>query len=90
MDIELALGCRIQRRRQQLGLTQKDLGQHCGITDAQIQRYEHGRVRLSAAHLWRLSHVLDVPLAYFFQDLERSWPQTETKVIPALEPSEPG
>ena len=60
------IGERLRRRRRALGLTQGDVGRRCGVSLQQIQKYEAG-ARTSAARLWSLSQVLDVPVAFFFE-----------------------
>jgi transcriptional regulator with XRE-family HTH domain len=40
-----------------------------GIRFQQIQKYECGANRISAARLWQLAHALDVPISYFYDGL---------------------
>ena len=56
-------------RRTLLGLTQETLGEALGITFQQVQKYERGANRISSSRLWDLSRVLDVPVAFFFDDI---------------------
>ncbi|SDN68223.1 Transcriptional regulator, contains XRE-family HTH domain [Aureimonas jatrophae] len=46
------------------------LGHAVGVSYQQIQKYEVGDSRMSAATLYRLARVLDVPLIVFFQDAD--------------------
>ena len=48
-DIDLHLGRRLRRRRRLLGLTQQQLANTVGIRFQQIQKYECGANRISAA-----------------------------------------
>jgi len=68
-DIDVHLGRRLRRRRRLLGLTQQQIADACGVRFQQIQKYECGANRMSAARLWRLAEALDVPVAYFFDGL---------------------
>jgi transcriptional regulator with XRE-family HTH domain len=68
-DIDLHLGKRLRRRRRLLGLTQQQLASVCGVRFQQIQKYECGANRISAARIWQLAEALDVPVGYFFDGL---------------------
>jgi transcriptional regulator with XRE-family HTH domain len=68
-DIDLHLGKRLRRRRRLLGLTQQQLAIAVGVRFQQIQKYECGANRISAARLWQLAEALEVPAAYFFDGL---------------------
>lgn len=70
-DIDLHLGKRLRRRRRLLGLTQQQLAGACGVRFQQIQKYECGANRISAARLWQLSEALEVPIGYFYDGLDR-------------------
>ena len=68
-DIDLHLGRRLRRRRRLLGLTQQQLAVQVGIRFQQIQKYECGANRISAARLWQLAEALETPVAYFYDVL---------------------
>lgn len=68
-DIDLHLGRRLRRRRRLLGLTQQQLAVQVGIRFQQIQKYECGANRISAARLWRLAEALETSVAYFYDGL---------------------
>jgi transcriptional regulator with XRE-family HTH domain len=68
-EIDLHLGKRLRRRRRLLGLTQLQLAGACGVRFQQIQKYECGANRISAARLWQLAEALEVPVGYFFDGL---------------------
>ena len=67
--IDMHLGRRLRRRRRILGLTQQQLAGACGVRFQQIQKYECAANRMSAARLWQLAEVLDVPVSYFYEGL---------------------
>lgn len=68
-DIDLHLGKRLRRRRRLLGLTQQQLALAVGIRFQQIQKYECGANRISAARLWQLAEALETPVSYFYDGL---------------------
>lgn len=68
-DIDVYLGKRLRRRRRLLGLTQQQLAGTVGVRFQQIQKYECGANRISAARLWQLSEALEVPVGYFYDGL---------------------
>ena len=75
-NIDLHLGKRLRARRRLLGLTQQQLAIVVGVRFQQIQKYECGANRVSAARLWRLAEVLSVPVGYFYDGLESANPRT--------------
>jgi transcriptional regulator with XRE-family HTH domain len=56
-------------RRIMLGISQEKLGDALGITFQQVQKYEKGTNRISASRLQHISHVLQVPIPFFFEGL---------------------
>ena len=54
-------------RRMMLGLSQEKLGDSLGLTFQQIQKYEKGTNRIGASRLYQISHILQVPVAFFFE-----------------------
>jgi transcriptional regulator with XRE-family HTH domain len=71
-DIDLHLGRRLRRRRRLLGLTQQQLATAVGIRFQQIQKYECGANRISAARLWQLSLALEIPVSYFYDGISEA------------------
>ena len=68
-DIDVYLGKQLRRRRRLLGLTQQQLAGAVGVRFQQIQKYECGANRISAARLWQLAEALEVPVGYFYDGL---------------------
>jgi transcriptional regulator with XRE-family HTH domain len=64
--VDVHVGSRIRLRRKMLGLSQTQLGSALGVTFQQLQKYEWGENRVAASRLFELAHVLDVPIAFFF------------------------
>lgn len=69
-DIDLHLGKRLRRRRRLLGLTQQQLALAVGIRFQQIQKYECGANRISAARLFQLAKALETPISYFYDGVD--------------------
>jgi transcriptional regulator with XRE-family HTH domain len=67
--IDLLLGRRLRTRRRLMGLTQHQLAVMVGVRFQQIQKYEAGANRISAARLWGFCQALEVSAAYFFEGL---------------------
>lgn len=73
-DIDVHLGKRLRTARLQHGITQTDLADALGVTFQQVQKYEQGTNRISAARLFDMANVFDVPLDYFFEGLTKKAP----------------
>lgn len=52
-----------------LGMSQEKLGESLGVSFQQVQKYEKGTNRIGAGRLQNLSQILQVPIAYFYEDL---------------------
>lgn len=64
------IGRRIRLRRTLLGVSQQQLAAAVGVTFQQIQKYETGLNRMSAARLYDVARSLGVPERFFFDDLD--------------------
>ena len=67
--IDVHVGSRIRLRRTLLGLSQEKLGEAIGLTFQQVHKYERGANRVGSSRLYDLSRVLDVSIAYFFDEM---------------------
>jgi transcriptional regulator with XRE-family HTH domain len=65
--VDAYVGARLRMRRVMLGMSQGKLGQLLGVTFQQVQKYEKGSNRISASRLRQASHVLDVPVEFFYE-----------------------
>jgi transcriptional regulator with XRE-family HTH domain len=65
--VDKYIGARMRERRLALGVSQADLAEKVGITFQQIQKYEKGTNRISAARLFEICNALGVPLASMFE-----------------------
>jgi transcriptional regulator with XRE-family HTH domain len=68
--IDVHVGSRVRLRRNMLSLSQEKLGEAIGLTFQQVQKYERGANRIGASRLMELSRVLDVPVAFFFDETD--------------------
>ena len=68
--IDIHVGSRVRLRRNFLGLSQTKLGEAVGLTFQQIQKYERGVDRISVGRLVHMAQVLEVPITFFFEDLD--------------------
>jgi len=66
--IDVHVGGRIRLRRNMLAMSQEKLGESLGITFQQIQKYEKGTNRVGASRLQAIAAILEVPVAFFFED----------------------
>jgi transcriptional regulator with XRE-family HTH domain len=65
--VDKYIGKRMRAQRQALGISQEQLGQELGVSFQQIQKYETGRNRVSAARLFDLCRALKIPLSSMFE-----------------------
>jgi transcriptional regulator with XRE-family HTH domain len=65
--IDQHVGRRVRMRRKVLAISQQKLGASLGLTFQQVQKYEKGATRISASRLQRISHMLQVPVEFFFE-----------------------
>jgi transcriptional regulator with XRE-family HTH domain len=63
-DIEISRRIRLQRLNK--GMTQTELGEACGITFPQIQKYEKGHNRVGGSRMKQIAAALGVTPAHFF------------------------
>lgn len=69
-------GSRIKEIRKQKGLTQKQLGEKCGMYESQIRKYENGKANPKIETLKKIAAALEVPVSLlddtlsFMEDME--------------------
>lgn len=61
------VGARVRMRRMMLGMSQEKLGDALDLTFQQVQKYEKGANRIGASRLQHISHILQVPVSFFFE-----------------------
>jgi transcriptional regulator with XRE-family HTH domain len=65
--IDQHVGARVRMRRKVLAMSQKQLADALGITYQQVEKIETGINRIAAGRLQQISHILQVPVAFFFE-----------------------
>jgi transcriptional regulator with XRE-family HTH domain len=59
------VGRRVRMRRKMVAMSQEKLADALGLTFQQVQKYENGTNRIGASRLQQISHILQVPVAFF-------------------------
>ncbi len=67
--VDVHVGGRVKAGRTLIGMSQKELGKHVGLTFQQIQKNESGMNRIAASRLWVISLVLGRPISWFFEGI---------------------
>jgi len=67
--IDKHVGSRVRMRRLMLAMSQEKLAAALGLTFQQVQKYEKGANRIGASRLQQISHILQVPVGFFFEGL---------------------
>jgi transcriptional regulator with XRE-family HTH domain len=65
--VDAYIGSRMREGRTALGLSQEELGKTLGVSFQQVQKYEKGINRISAARLFEICKALKLPLASMFE-----------------------
>lgn len=69
--VDVHVGKRIRLRRTLLGYSQQVMARKLGLTFQQLQKYEKGHNRVGASRLWDISRILNVPMDFFFQEMDK-------------------
>jgi transcriptional regulator with XRE-family HTH domain len=67
-SVDRHVGSRVRMRRKMLAMSQEKLGRALGLTFQQVQKYEKGANRIGGSRLQQISQILQVPVAFFFED----------------------
>tara|TARA_R110002073_G_scaffold290028_2_gene454982 strand:- start:828 stop:1286 length:459 start_codon:yes stop_codon:yes gene_type:complete len=70
--VDIHVGTRVRQRRTLLGFSQERLASALDLTFQQVQKYERGANRIGAGRLYQLARALEVPVTYFFEELDDS------------------
>jgi transcriptional regulator with XRE-family HTH domain len=65
-------GDRMRARRMMIKMSQETLGEKLGVTFQQIQKYEKGINRLSAATMVGFAEALDIDVGYFYDEMPKT------------------
>lgn len=63
---------KLRRTGGEMNFTQHALDDALGVPHGTVAGMENGSRRVTASHLLRLSHILDVPVSFFFDDMPGS------------------
>jgi len=67
--VDIKLGERLRVMRQNLGLSQSDLGAAIGVSFQQIQKYEAGKNRVAVSTMLALTDHLGISAARFLRGI---------------------
>ena len=81
--VDKHVGSRVRMRRMMVGMSQERLGEALGLTFQQVQKYEKGTNRIGASRLQQIAQVLQVPVAFFFEDVPRQERLEELRDAPS-------
>lgn len=82
--VDIHVGSRVRMRRTLLGMSQEKLGDALGLTFQQVQKYERGANRVGASRLFQISRILDVPVAFFFDEMAAEGTSAPASAQPGL------
>src|SRR5215213_1140707 len=77
--VDRHVGARVRMRRMMVGMSQEKLGDYCGITFQQIQKYEKGTNRIGASR-HQIARILEVPVEFFYEGAPSDQGSGETPV----------
>ena len=69
----MSIGQRIKERRLKLGMTQKQLGELCGVADSAIRKYESGKIIPKRSTIMKITYALSMSELELYEkeDMER-------------------
>lgn len=70
--IDVWIGARLRSFREASDLTQRQVGEALGLTEAGVRKFERATQSISAARLWRLCELFGVGPSDFFDGLRES------------------
>ncbi len=82
-EIDAHIGERLREARLANGMSQQDLAETVGISFQQVAKYEKGSSRIGASRLWEICNVLDTPVGFFFDGLDK---KGKAKAVPPFSP----
>ncbi len=68
------IGQKLQKAREEAGMSQEELARRIGCSQAALSYYELGKRRLYVADLEKISNILNRPLTYFLENKEEFEP----------------
>lgn len=64
------IGRKLQKAREEAGLSQEELARKLGCTQSSLSNYELGKRRIYSAELQRIGEILGKPVTYFLENIE--------------------
>jgi transcriptional regulator with XRE-family HTH domain len=82
-QLDGVIGARIRARRQEIGVSQERLAEAIGVTFQQVQKYEKGINRVSAATLYAIADALDTTVAQLLPEAGPApeWPPEVKELV---------
>jgi transcriptional regulator with XRE-family HTH domain len=84
LDVHFGEKLKARRRTMLPKLSQNEFAQALGVSFQQVQKYEQGKNRMSAALIVRIAKVLKVDVQYFFDELPTGVNNTKEIKTPVL------
>ena len=70
--VDIHVGRRVKMARLAAGISQEKLADAVGISFQQVQKYENGTNRVGPGRLHAIAKMLNLPVPYFFEGLEKT------------------
>jgi transcriptional regulator with XRE-family HTH domain len=70
---DLHIAKRLRSARIERGISQQSAAETIGVSFQQLQKYENGANRITASKLFQLATMYEVPIQWFFEDLNADW-----------------
>lgn len=80
----VSIGHRIKERRQEVGLTLRELGKRAGVSASFLSQVERGKVNTSLRTLRRIAEALDVSVLHFLSETRQHSPVVRASARPRL------
>lgn len=84
MDIQKIFGENLRRTRIKSGLSQSKLSSKTGFSQIYINRIEKGGENISLKYIWRISDILNVPIATLFSPFQDVQYMSSTPFLDSL------
>lgn len=69
-SVDIHVGQKLRQRRWMIGMSRQQLGDAIGVGLDQIRNYEMGTEHVGPSRMWQIAAALDVPMSYFFEEIE--------------------
>ncbi|HUK59564.1 MAG TPA: helix-turn-helix transcriptional regulator [Stellaceae bacterium] len=67
--VDINVGQQLRHARALARMTQAELGRRLRMSFQLVQKYEQGQIRIAASRLYRMAHLLGLPIEFFFAGL---------------------